>query len=179
MDRSRAIVVGLICFAVPIVLISAVLAAQRSSAASWAAVFVVLIVGYGLLVSVVVLSSRSGTRGVLATRAAHPDALLVCRALDEQVRPRGVRTLVVDGTGISLVNGRGHRLKACWSLEWNDVAAAEASAANFRTGNKPALLIHTTVGQTKVIGLVSSHGLRHSPEETRSAAALITSHGRL
>jgi hypothetical protein len=176
MDHRRLLLVGVLCFAAPVAFISFALAREHAAATGWIAMFCILALGYGLLAIIVVSSARSGSRAVRETSSAHPEAVLVCRALDEQVRPRGVRTLVAGSPGIMLVRGRGRGITPLWTIAWSEVAYADTGAERFKTGNKPALRIHTTAGHTKVLGLVSGYGLRNSPEQAEAAVGIVNAH---
>jgi hypothetical protein len=175
-DYRRLLLVGVSCFAVPVAFMSSVLAQEHAAATGWIAMFGILALGYGLLAIIVVSSARSGSRAVQETRSAHPEAVLVCRALDEQIRPRGVRTLVAGSPGIMLVRGRGSGIKPLWTIPWSEVAYADIGTERFKTGIRPALRIHTTTGHTKVLGLVSGYGLRNSREQAEAAASIVNAH---
>lgn len=171
-------VLGVLFFLPGPVLLSIALAVDGAPVGAWIVLFAVLAVGYGVLAGLVAGSRRSGTRAVTATRAAMPDALLVCRAIDERVRPRGVRLFVIDRIGIMLANGRGTRIKPVWRLPWEQIGSASPTQARFRSGSKPALRIQASNGETKALGLVTGYGFTHSIELTESAAELINRHAR-
>lgn len=90
--------------------------------------------------------------------------------------PRGVRLLTADGSGLALSSGRGAKLRHKWFLPWRDVYSAEVSTASFRTGVKPALVIHLRSGAQKTLGLVDTYGISHPLPLAQEAARIINRH---